>query len=931
VAAGPGGEVSEREAQVLAALGAHLTNAQIASRLSISIRTVESHVSSLLRKLGVADRRELASMSHLAGPESRPIAQIRALPVARTSFVGRERERAAVLAALDGSRLVHLVGPGGVGKTRLATVVAESSGLVGAFVDLVPVRDGLLSQAVATALGVVERPRAPLDDVVLQSLRRPNCLLVLDNCEHLLDAVSAFVERMLTACPELRVLTTSRQPPGASGRTLPVPPLSLVSGSTGGPAGSEAETLFNDRAVEADPGFQADPELVRTLCGRLDGMPLAIELAAARSASLGVDGLLTALADHLRALTGSRAADPRHWSMRAVIDWSHDLLDTDERTLFRRLGIFVGGFDIAAAAAVAGDMPAAEVADVLGRLIDKNMVAHQRRSPTGRRWRLLETVRAYAAEQLAASGEEDSVRGRHGTWAMAAATTLEDALEGPLGAGEAWRESFDLIADDLRAAAAGSGATAGRLGRTLAHLLYARRFFTEARARYEHAARTARSPAETIADLRSAAEIAMIEARCDLAYPLVLEIADRAAAGADPRTQSIALANAVIVGTRGAGEFAERVPHDDLLALLARARELAPEGDPDVEAYITGAQAWFPPVGDHDVDRATAHAALLAARRCADPVLESCALDAMSTVAAEHGRYREAYAMWRERVQVVNTRLPRYQPSSAPEIYDTALVGADFALGVGDLAGALDAAESARQDDIFGGLAHGVASRFLTPLVLFGRFDEAVGYAEEMWEGWQHAGAPAAPWLAPAAYSMVIVYESRGDAAAADRWRGRSRQICGGSRPRADVGPFATFADARGALHLGRWDDAPRLIAQVGHGSVSSSAPSSLFRLHRAYALAAVAELAVAAGPGAGAPIGLLEDARAAAAENDWAAACLARLAGRAGDRDALEAAVAAWERLDARLERACTLHLIPERRAEAAEEFASLGVLPPA
>src|SRR5262249_30471185 len=154
-------------------------------------------------------------------------------------------------------------GPGGVGKTRLAAAVADSSGRTGAFVDLVPVREGMLAQAVAAALGVVERPRVSLDDAIRHGLSGRNCLLVLDNCEHLLAPVTAFVERILAACPELRVLTTSRQPLGVPGRTVPVPPMSLVSDSSGGPVGSEAETLFWERAVEADPDFHAESDGVR--------------------------------------------------------------------------------------------------------------------------------------------------------------------------------------------------------------------------------------------------------------------------------------------------------------------------------------------------------------------------------------------------------------------------------------------------------------------------------------------------------------------------------------------------------------------------------------------------------------------------------------------------------------------------------------------
>ena len=345
--------ISAREAEVLDAVGAHLSNAQIAGRLHISVRTVESHVSSLLRKFGAADRRELAALAPAAGSPAATVG----LPGPWTSFVGRDREQAAVLAALREARLVTLVGPGGVGKTRLAVEVARDpaplfpSGC--AFADLAPAREGFVVQAVASVLGVSERPRQPLEESVHEHLAARRLLLVLDNCDHLLTVVAAFTERLLAACPGVTVLATSRERLAVAGeRTVTVPPLSLVAGGAGGGTGSEASVLFIDRARAVDPGFIPAAE-VDELCARLDGMPLAIELAAARTASLGLDGLLAGLDDHLRLLAGGRGADPRHHSLRAVIGWSHDLLDEPERAMFRRLSVFAGGFDLDAARAMA--------------------------------------------------------------------------------------------------------------------------------------------------------------------------------------------------------------------------------------------------------------------------------------------------------------------------------------------------------------------------------------------------------------------------------------------------------------------------------------------------------------------------------------------------------------------------------------------------
>ncbi|TDB76132.1 ATPase, partial [Actinomadura sp. KC216] len=382
-------EVSEREAEVLDAVGRHLTNTQIASRLHISVRTVESHVSSLLRKYGVTNRRELAilaSEQHRRGERGEDTGTVTGLPAARTSFIGRGDELAEIEAAAGRSRLVTLLGPGGVGKSRLVAVAAAASRQGGVFVDLVPVRDGFVEHAVAAALGLTERPQTELHTVIIERLGRGGTLVVLDNCEHLLDAVAGFADRILAACPGTRILATSRERLGVTGeRIVRVGPL---------PLSSHAEALFTDRAMAADPEFAAEPGAVAEICARLDGMPLAIELAAARSAALGASGVLAALDDRLRLLAGGRGADERHRSLRAVLAWSHDLLDAEERGLFRRLAVFAGGFDLDAVLAVTPAATAGAVADVLGRLVDKSLVV---KAGPGR-WRLLETVRAFAGE-----------------------------------------------------------------------------------------------------------------------------------------------------------------------------------------------------------------------------------------------------------------------------------------------------------------------------------------------------------------------------------------------------------------------------------------------------------------------------------------------------------------------------------------------------
>ncbi|MFD0345081.1 ATP-binding protein [Kitasatospora aburaviensis] len=308
--------ISARESDVLALLGEHLSNAEIAARLFISVRTVESHVSSLLRKLEVPDRRALArrapepTRAGQARPEAllpeavspAAVSPARALPAPLTAFVGRTRERGELAGAVTARRLVTAVGLGGVGKTRLALAVAAqvagdfADGVC--FVDLVPVTDpGRVGAAVAEAMGVGEQPGRGIDDTLVAALADRQALLVLDNCEQVRDGVAPFLERLLVACPGMRVLATSRARLMVPFEwVFPVPPLSRAGGG-----GSEAVALFLERAAAVG---RAEHDRIAALCERLDGMALAIELAAARWSTLGLDGLTAGLSDQLRILAG---------------------------------------------------------------------------------------------------------------------------------------------------------------------------------------------------------------------------------------------------------------------------------------------------------------------------------------------------------------------------------------------------------------------------------------------------------------------------------------------------------------------------------------------------------------------------------------------------------------------------------------------------
>ncbi|MEV6493714.1 LuxR C-terminal-related transcriptional regulator, partial [Actinoplanes sp. NPDC051633] len=336
----PNVEVSTREAEVLALVGEHLTNAEIGARLFISTRTAESHVAALLRKLGVPDRRALAQRAAgLTGAGRTQPAPV--LPAQLTSFVGRTAERADLAEMIRTHRQVTAVGPGGVGKTRLALAVAADAADAYPdgvwFVDLVPITDPQrVAAALAGALGLGEQPGRTLDEWVVAALADRHALLVLDNCEHVLEGVVPLLERLLATCPGLTALATSRARLMVPfERVYEVPPLSLAGG-----AASEAVALFMDRAgAVGRPPDPAQSHHIASFCARLDGMALAVELAAARWPTLGVDGLTAALADPLRMLAGGSRADDRHRSIRAALDWSHALLDPADRALLRRVDL----------------------------------------------------------------------------------------------------------------------------------------------------------------------------------------------------------------------------------------------------------------------------------------------------------------------------------------------------------------------------------------------------------------------------------------------------------------------------------------------------------------------------------------------------------------------------------------------------------------
>ena len=349
------------------------------------------------------------------------------LPAQFTSFVGRQAEMAALHQLVTGNRLVTLTGAGGAGKTRLAAEVAGqltddfSDGLW--FVDLAPINNSLVVPVtVARTLGLPDQPGRSTMDLLLAFFGDKKMLLVFDNCEHLLDACGTLVVDLLAASPNLTILTTSREPLGLPGElSWRVPSLPLA---------DEAVELFADRARRVRPDFVVDEgnsQLIKEICERLDGMPLAIELAAARVRALSLRQILDSLHDRFRLLTGgARTAVRRQQTLRASVDWSHALLTEPERVLFRRLAVFAGGFDLDAAQAVGADNEAElyQLVDQLSLLVDKSLVVASD-TATGMRYRMLETVRQYAQEKLGESGEADKVRNRHRDYYTATAVDMQ--------------------------------------------------------------------------------------------------------------------------------------------------------------------------------------------------------------------------------------------------------------------------------------------------------------------------------------------------------------------------------------------------------------------------------------------------------------------------------------------------------------------------
>jgi predicted ATPase/DNA-binding XRE family transcriptional regulator len=385
------------------------------------------------------------------------------LPVSLTSFIGREKEQQEIASLLNKYRLVTLIGPGGVGKTRLSLEVGQKmlkNYLNGVWlVELAPVLDPLLvPRTIAIAIGLRDEPQRPIIDMLSGYLREKQMLIILDNCEHVLDPCAQLVDTLLKNCPNLKILATSRESLGIMGEvTYPVPSLGLpnMEQLLEKIRDYESVRLFEERAQLAQLGFLVTTEnasSVAQICNQLDGIPLAIELVAARVRMFSTEQIAARLEQSLNLLTsGNRTSLPRHQTLQAAIEWSYDLLSPAEQTLFRRLSVFVNGWTLEAAEFVCSDenIKAEDILELLTQLINKSLVNTEdlQNEP---RYRMLETIRQYANEKLIASGESNMLTDQHLDYFLSLAETAEPHLRRKEQI--EWLKRLDAEHENMRAA-----------------------------------------------------------------------------------------------------------------------------------------------------------------------------------------------------------------------------------------------------------------------------------------------------------------------------------------------------------------------------------------------------------------------------------------------------------------------------------------------
>jgi predicted ATPase len=796
------------------------------------------------------------------------------------------------------------------------------------FVDLVATTDpNMVELAVALALGLRESQGRSIEDVLSSWLGPRTSLLVLDNCEHVLDGVGVLVERLLAACPRLTVLATSRA------RLLlpfeqayPVPGLSLAAHDDGPP---DAVELFLRRAAAGGATVAEDDlDRVVALCRGLDGVALAIELAAARLPSLGLDGLETGLADRLVLLTGGSRIVDRHRSLRAALDWSYRLLDEADQALLRRVSVFAGPFTAASAADVLADWAptgAEPTPAILARLADQSLVVTIA-TPGGTRYRALETIRQYGAALVEDAREQAELHARHLAWILAAARRMGPPLaDGPEG--DAWRADFDVISVEARQALPRvrhlpeQREPAYAVSWLLAELSFGRGRPGESQRRYELAAELAPDETARTSALRMAAGAA--EARQfgnealrlrELAAESALRAGDRTGAGME-------LARAAELIRRGPGIIGVLPSPADLARLLDRARPLV-QGDAAAESRLLTAEAF-----DHDerdaVTQELVDRAIELALTAGDRLAESAALDMQTSIHTAHAQLDAAVACAVRRTELL-APLPM-TAATALEYFDAFQMASLCALSAGDLRAAHRLGEGLCDLPFYREEDHLGTSRLITVGLLSGSWDEAAELSVRFRAGWERAGRPIAGNLRPAPYAAATIHALRGEESARAQWMEVVDTLVTPGRPLSQQ-HFGEFFDALVLLHRGQPAEAVALLATPPEEFLSHFAG-----MWRAWYTSTWVEAAVLAElPDAAER---LERAVPMVVGNPIAEAVVRRAAGLAAGDDGradIAGAAAALRPLGARYHWARTLVMLGGAdRERGEEELAALGASP--
>src|SRR6266545_5801751 len=481
---------------------------QIAERMAVVLGVPASQrevFMEVARGLRPVDQLLLAHEPATLDPSETPKAVPQNLPVQLTSFVGRKHELDEVKRLLSNTRLLTLTGPGGTGKTRLALQLAAEVLEAKEFpngvwlVELAPLADStLVAQTMAATLGAHEQPGRTILDALTDYVRAKSMMVILDNCEHLIEACAQIADSLLHAAPRLKILATSREALGIAGETayrvpsLPLPdPRQLQ--DLDALAQNDCVHLFIDRAMASYPSFrlkEKNAPAIADICRRLDGIPLAIELASARTKIFPPEEIAARLDDRFRLLTGgSRTALERHQTLFALIEWSHNLLSEAERVLLRRLSVFAGGWSFEAARIVCGESLGDNVLDLLTHLVDKSLVAVEAEAEEAR-YRLPETIRQYARDKLFESGEAEQARDRHLDFFLRFAEAAEPKLRGSEQL--VWLNRLETEHDNLRTALAwslesGKSDSALQLAGALGYFWVLRGYFSEAQKWLEEA------------------------------------------------------------------------------------------------------------------------------------------------------------------------------------------------------------------------------------------------------------------------------------------------------------------------------------------------------------------------------------------------------------------------------------------------------------